>query len=171
LATTDSLTGVLNRGAFMERMEEEIHRSQRTGSPLSLILSDIDFFKKINDNYGHQAGDFVLQGFTDQLTRSSRPYDFVGRYGGEEYVVCLPGTDRFQCRAVADRMRKRVEEMKVMLQGGSEPIRITASFGIASSQPESEDSLDSLTGRADEAMYRAKREGRNRVCMASEEGH
>jgi two-component system cell cycle response regulator len=168
LATTDSLTGVLNRGAFMERMEEEIHRSVRENSPLSLLLTDIDYFKKINDNYGHQTGDLVLQRFTDQLTRSSRPYDFVGRYGGEEFVVSLPGTGMSRSRAVADRMRKRVEEMKIMPQDGSEPIRITASFGAASLSMDLKENADSLIKQADEAMYRAKREGRNRVCVASE---
>jgi two-component system cell cycle response regulator len=169
LATTDSLTGVLNRGAFMERMEEEIHRSVRENSPLSLLLTDIDYFKKINDNYGHQTGDLVLQRFTDQLTRSSRPYDFVGRYGGEEFVVSLPGAGMPQSRAVADRMRKRVEEMKIMPQDGSEPIRITASFGAASLSMDLKENADSLIKQADEAMYRAKREGRNRVCVAAGE--
>ena len=169
LATTDPLTGVLNRRAFMERMEEEIHRSRRTDSPLSLILSDIDFFKKVNDNYGHQAGDLVLLRFTEQLTLSSRPYDFVGRYGGEEFVVCLPGADKFQCGTVADRMRMRVEEMKIMPQGGSESIRITASFGATSLLMDSKENVEALIKRADDAVYKAKREGRNRVCLAGGE--
>ncbi len=93
LASTDSLTGVLNRKAFIERMEQEIHRSKRENSAFSLILSDIDYFKRVNDEYGHQVGDLVLQRFTEQLSKSSRPYDFIGRYGGEEFVVCLPGAD------------------------------------------------------------------------------
>ncbi len=169
LATTDSLTGVLNRRAFIERTEEQIHRCVRENSPLALLLTDIDYFKKINDNYGHQAGDLVLQKFTDQLTRSSRPYDFVGRYGGEEFVVSLPGADMSQSRAVADRMRKSVEEMKIIPQDGSEPIRVTASFGAASLLMDSKENAESLIKRADEAMYKAKREGRNRVCVAGEE--
>ncbi len=169
LATTDSLTGVLNRRAFMERMEEEIQRSARENYPLSLLLADIDYFKKINDNYGHQTGDLVLQRFTDQLKRSSRPYDFVGRYGGEEFVVFLPGAGMSQSRGVADRMRKSVEEMKIMPQDCSEPIRITASFGAASLSIDSKENAESLIKRSDEAMYRAKREGRNRVCLSGEE--
>ena len=169
LACTDALTGVLNRRAFMEKMETELHRSRRTSSSLSLILTDIDYFKKINDNYGHQVGDLVLRRFSEELSESVRPYDFVGRYGGEEFVICLPGANALQSRSVAERMRKKVEEMKIIPPDDPQPSSITASFGVASYRLKSEDSLDSLTGRADEAMYRAKREGRNRVCVASKE--
>lgn len=168
LATTDSLTGVLNRRAFMEKMEEALLRSNREKSPLSLILTDIDHFKGVNDNYGHQVGDLVLQRFTEQLSKSARPYDFVGRYGGEEFVVCLPGVDASQSRSVAERMRKKVEEMKIKLPDQSQSVRITASFGVASFLFGLEDNVDSLIGRADEAMYKAKREGRNCVCVAKE---
>ena len=166
LATTDSLTGVLNRRAFMERMEEEIQRSKRENSAFSLILADIDYFKKINDSYGHQAGDLVLKRFSEQLSKVSRPYDFVGRYGGEEFVVCLPGVDDLQARSVAERMHKKVEEMQIKLPNSSQTVKITASFGVASFRLESKESVDSITGRADDAMYRAKRKGRNRVCGA-----
>ncbi len=169
LATTDPLTGVLNRRAFMERMEEELHRSHRENASLSLTLADIDHFKMINDRYGHQAGDLVLERFTEQLSKSSRPYDFVGRYGGEEFVICLSGVDALQGRLTAERMREGVEEMKIILPDSSQSIQITASFGVASLSMGSKESLDSLIKRADDAMYRAKREGRNRVCMASQE--
>jgi two-component system cell cycle response regulator len=171
LANTDALTGVLNRRAFMERMEQEIHRSLREGVPFSLILTDIDYFKKVNDRHGHQVGDLVLQRFTERLSESSRPYDFVGRYGGEEFVVCLPGADISQAGSVAERMRKRVEEMRITLPDSSQSIQITGSFGVASLRAGSEETVDLITGRADDTMYRAKREGRNRVCMGSEEGH
>jgi two-component system chemotaxis response regulator CheY len=171
LANTDALTGVLNRRAFMERMEQEIHRSLREDVPVSLILTDIDYFKKVNDRHGHQVGDLVLQRFTERLSESSRPYDFVGRYGGEEFVVCLPGADISQAGSVAERMRKRVEEMRITLPDSSQSIQITDSFGVASLRAGSEETVDLITGRADDTMYRAKREGRNRVCVASEAGH
>lgn len=169
LANTDALTNLLNRRAFMEKMEIELHRSRRTSIPLSLIFTDIDYFKKINDSYGHQAGDSVLQKFSAILSESVRPYDFVGRYGGEEFVICLTHATAVQSRSVAERIRKKVEEMKILSPDDPQPITITASFGVASFQLESQDSLDSFTARADEAMYRAKREGRNRVCVSSEE--
>jgi two-component system chemotaxis response regulator CheY len=168
LASTDSLTGVLNRRAFMERMEQEINRSTRENAPLSLILTDIDYFKSINDRFGHQVGDLVLQRFTQQLSKSSRPYDFVGRYGGEEFVVCLSGADEFQGRSVAERMRKSVEEMKTKLPNSTQSVQITASFGVASLRMGSKETVDSLIKRVDEAMYKAKCEGRNRVCVADE---
>jgi len=169
MASIDFLTGVLNRRAFMERMELEIHRSNREHAPFSLILADIDYFKAINDRYGHLVGDLVLQRFTEQLSKSSRPYDFIGRYGGEEFVVCSPGVDSLQAGSVAERMHKRVEEMKIVPPNSSHSVQITASFGVTSLQLGSNETVDSLTGRADEALYQAKREGRNRVCVANEE--
>lgn len=167
LANSDALTNVLNRRAFIEKMEMELQRSRRTHIPLSLIFADIDYFKKINDSYGHQLGDIVLQKFAGMLSESVRPYDFVGRYGGEEFVICLPHADIIQSRSVAERIRTRVEKMKIFPPDDPKPVTITASFGVASYRLESEDSLDSITGRADEAMYTAKREGRNCVCSES----
>ena len=165
LATTDSLTGVLNRRAFFERMEQEINRSFRENTSLSLILTDIDYFKKVNDRYGHQVGDVVLQRLTEQVLNSSRPYDIVGRYGGEEFVICLPGAGISQSMSVAERMCSKVEEMKIMLPDGSQSIQLTASFGATSLLMGSKEKADSLVKRADNALYKAKNEGRNRVCM------
>ena len=166
LAATDYLTGVLNRRAFMERLEQEIERSRRGNTSLSLIMADIDYFKRVNDRFGHQEGDIVLQKFVDQLTTSLRGYDFISRYGGEEFFVCLPGADGSQAGSVAERLRKKVEEMEVVFPGSSQSIRITASFGVACFMLEPQESIDSLIKRADEAMYRAKNEGRNRICLA-----
>jgi len=166
LASTDFLTGVLNRRAFIERMEQEMHRAIREETHLSLILADIDFFKKINDEYGHNAGDLVLRMFTEGISESLRPYDFVGRYGGEEFLVCLPGANESQAKLVAERMRKRTEEMIVTLPEAQGSVQITASFGVTSRVMGSEETLISMTRKADDAMYTAKREGRNRVRAA-----
>ncbi len=166
LARTDHLTGLLNRRAFMEKMEEEVHRCRRENSTFSLIKKDIDYFKRINDRYGHPEGDLVLQRFADILTETVRPYDKVARYGGEEFIVCLPSADILQSKSVAERMRKKVEEMEIMLPDQSQSIQITASFGTASFIPESKEDLETLIKKADDALYRAKAEGRNRVCMS-----
>ena len=165
LANTDALTGLLNRRAFMERIGVEMLRAQRQKNPLSLIMTDIDHFKRVNDTHGHQVGDLVLQRFAGQLTTFARPYDFVGRYGGEEFVVCLPGTDGRQAGPVAERMRRQIEDMEIMLPDGSGSIRITASFGTAPYSIESGEHIDLLIKKADNALYLAKKEGRNRVCV------
>ncbi len=168
LANTDTLTGLLNRRAFMERMEQEMSRAQREKKPLSLIFADIDHFKRVNDTYGHQVGDLVLQRFTDQLKTSARPYDFLGRYGGEEFLVCLPRADGLQAASVAERMRGQIEDMEIMLPDDARSIRITASFGTASCSIEPGGNVDLLIKKADDALYRAKEEGRNRVCVADD---
>ena len=165
LANTDALTGLLNRRAFMERIGVEMLRSQRQKNPLSLIMTDIDHFNRVNDTHGHQVGDLVLQRFAGQLTTSARPYDFLGRYGGEEFVICLPGTDGRQSGPVAERMRRQIEDMEIMLPDGSGSIRVTASFGTAPYSIESGEHIDLLIKKADDALYLAKKEGRNRVCV------
>lgn len=169
LATTDSLTGVLNRRAFMERMEEEIQRAKREGNPISLILMDIDHFKRINDTYGHQTGDLVLQRVTNKLIDKSRAYDFVGRYGGEEFVICVLSTEEIAPHSIAERMRQNIEAQNIVTDHSNQAIRITASFGVATCRPETEDGLDALIKRTDEALYEAKNSGRNRVCLARDE--
>jgi diguanylate cyclase (GGDEF)-like protein len=169
LAATDSLTGVLNRRAFFERMEQGINKSLRENTSFSLILTDIDYFKKVNDRYGHQTGDMVLQKFPEKLLNSSRPYDFAGRYGGDEFVICLPGVDISQSGSVVERMRSKVEEMRIMPPDGSKSIRITASFGAASFLTNSKEKADFIINRADNALYKAKNDGRNRVCMENGE--
>lgn len=167
LANTDPLTGLPNRRAFMERMEEELARAQREKHPLSIVLADIDHFKNVNDTYGHQIGDLVLQRFVGQLKTTSRPYDFPGRYGGEEFLFCFPGVDELLAASVAERMREKIEDMEIMLKDDAGSIRITASFGTASYTLESEENVDSLIKKADDALYLAKKKGRNCVCNSN----
>jgi two-component system, cell cycle response regulator len=166
LADTDALTGLLNRRAFMERMEQEMSRAQRGKRPLSFILADIDHFKTVNDTYGHQIGDLVLKRFADRLATSTRPYDFLGRYGGEEFVVCLAGADGIQAGSVAERMRQQIEDMKITLPDDLGTVRITASFGTNSCTVEYGDKVDLLIKKADDALYLAKNKGRNCVCSS-----
>jgi len=169
LANTDYLTGVLNRRAFMEKMDEETNRSIRNKKELSIILTDIDHFKKVNDSYGHQVGDLALQRFAQQISSTSRSYDFVGRYGGEEFIIGLPETNMEQSSLVAERMRKNIEEIELTLPDNPlVHVRITASFGVASRVMKSYESVDSIIKLADDALYRAKAEGRNRVCRSED---
>ncbi|BCS98667.1 diguanylate cyclase response regulator [Desulfoluna limicola] len=166
MANTDPLTGIMNRRAFMERLGQETGRAHRHQTQLSFILSDIDHFKQVNDTHGHQTGDLVLQCFSKTLKKSLRPYDFLGRYGGEEFVVGMPETDEAQAQCAAERLRKEVEEMEIILPNDSGLLRITASFGTATCAIKSREEMASFIKRADDALYRAKREGRNRVCQA-----
>lgn len=164
LASTDYLTGVLNRRAFIQRLNSEYERAERHGTPFSLVLADIDRFKKVNDTYGHQAGDLVLQEFARCLSSHCRPYDFVGRHGGEEFIVCLPDTDCIQAEKAAERMREAVQKLTVAFGEQQTVIRFTSSFGISSIVDAPNDSVDAVIGRADTALYKAKTMGRNRVC-------
>lgn len=166
LARTDALTGLLNRGAFMERLEQEFQRARRENILLSLIIIDIDYFKKINDNYGHQVGDLVLQEFAGQLKKILRPYDLVARYGGEEFAVILTGAVGFQVGLVAERIRQQIARMKITLPDNARSIQISASFGTASVLPMPGENIESLIKQADDALYKAKDQGRNRVCSA-----
>jgi two-component system, cell cycle response regulator len=169
LANTDPLTGISNRRAFMERLKAELERAARENAPLSIIMADIDHFKRVNDEYGHQAGDRVLQEFSRRLMKPARPYDFLGRYGGEEFIACLPNTNEAQARSIAERLRRGVEETAISRSDDAN-IPITASFGTASLRAGAgNDDVDRLIKRADDALYKAKREGRNRVCAWQDE--
>jgi len=163
LAATDFLTGLLNRRFFMERLETEISRSARESTNLSVIIADIDYFKRVNDTWGHQAGDLVLREFARCLTTQCRSYDFIGRYGGEEFIVCLPRTNSAQAAAVAERMRAAVERLTVPLPSG-DLVSVTCSFGVAALDELADRDIDALINLADKALYRAKAEGRNRTC-------
>lgn len=169
LANRDHLTGLLNRRAFMERMHGEIQRAKREQGHLSFLIMDIDHFKLVNDRYGHQVGDLALHRVGDILSTSLRPYDYVGRYGGEEFVACIPGVQSNGAHGIAERLRFKIEEMAIPLPDGKGTFGISASFGVSSMRLEFGDDEDTIIRRADDALYRAKSEGRNRVCMSGEE--
>ena len=159
LATTDGLTGLKNHRAFQERLAEEVSRTARYGTPLSLILLDVDRFKHYNDSHGHPAGDAVLMAVASILQQSGRDTDVVARYGGEEFVLILPQTDMDGASAFAERLR-------VSIEGHSWPAcPITASFGVAALRMDEEG--PGLIARADEALYQSKAAGRNRVTSSA----
>ncbi|MDI6750208.1 MAG: diguanylate cyclase [Rhodocyclaceae bacterium] len=160
LARTDALTGLANRRAFDEVAQQEIQRAQRYGTPLTLVLADLDHFKAINDSHGHDVGDCVLQDFARILAGSVRNVDLVGRWGGEEFAILMPGTDLAEATQAAERMRRQVEQAQLCIEETT--CRYTASFGVAAFRADMP-TLASLLGRADMALYRAKRLGRNRV--------
>ncbi len=164
MARTDFLTGLKNRRAFIEKLEEEMARTLRDKEKktIGLILTDIDHFKKVNDTYGHDVGDEVLKVFAQCLEKNCRKYDFVGRHGGEEFIIALPETDLEAALSVAERARKTVEGTEIPA-GEGKNLRITASFGVALFSPRDGDTIDSAIIRADHALYRAKTGGRNRV--------
>jgi diguanylate cyclase (GGDEF)-like protein/PAS domain S-box-containing protein len=158
-ATTDGLTGIKNRAAFNERFAEVARRAVRSGRPLALILVDVDQFKKFNDSFGHPAGDDVLVRVAEALRDSVRSTDFAARYGGDEFAAILPDTDLDGAAAVAERVRWAVESLVWSLR------QVTVSVGMASSPPSACDP-EALLREADAALYRAKRDGRNRVAAA-----
>jgi len=160
-ASKDLLTMLPNRAAIVGTLEQEVSRCHRDQRSVGVILLDIDHFKKVNDTFGHFAGDAVLRETAARLRGSMRPYDQVGRYGGEEFLVVLPNCELEQAANQAERMRQRLEESKVRADAGTE-ISISASFGVTISDL-SDRSPDLFVRVADEALYRAKAGGRNRV--------
>jgi diguanylate cyclase (GGDEF)-like protein len=164
-AVTDELTGLANARAFRSILEREIERSRRFQSPLGLVMVDLDDFKQVNDRHGHQQGDEVLASVAAVLRDFSRDIDAPARYGGEELAVVLPQTDSDGAALLAERMREAVERLRVPSVGGGAPLRVTASFGVAS-VPESASDGEDLVAAADAALYRAKRGGKNRVERA-----
>lgn len=159
MARVDYLTHCLNRLGFMERARQELSRARRTGQPLSLIVMDIDRFKRINDKHGHQGGDKVLSDLMPALGNALRSHDVFGRVGGEEFYVLLPETDIAKAALVAERLRKALEDHAFICNGATVPV--TASLGCATLG--GDDDLDRLIQRADRRMYLAKNAGRNRV--------
>jgi two-component system, cell cycle response regulator len=166
-AQIDALTGLRNRAYLDERLEEELRHSLRSGRPLSLVMMDLDHFKSLNDSYGHPFGDLVLQRVGDFLTRTVRSCDVACRYGGEELAVILTDTSLADAHAVAERIRIRVRELELAPRG--KPLMVTASFGIAEALelagPTNDMHPSAIICAADEALYIAKREGRDCVRL------
>jgi diguanylate cyclase (GGDEF)-like protein len=161
-ATHDGLTGLYNHRAFHALLAEETTRTDRFGRQCSLLMLDIDHFKRVNDTHGHEAGDAILKGLGALLARQARAIDRVCRYGGEEFTVILPETDARAAAGIAERLRAAIEREPFDI-GGGERISITASIGVAS-YPSEVDSRAKLAAAADSALYAAKQAGRNRVC-------
>ena len=160
MATRDPMTGALNRRAFFSRAAIEWARSTRAGRPLAVITSDIDFFKKVNDTYGHHIGDLVIKDFANRATSMLRVPDILARFGGEEFVILLPETDLANARQAAERIRREIET-----QRDKALPKFTVSLGVAitSGQPGQAVDIEALISEADAALYRAKQGGRNRV--------
>lgn len=173
-ATRDSLTGIWNRNAAFQILERELIRSEREDRPLGIALADLDHFKNVNDSHGHIAGDAVLRATAERMTHAIRPYDSLGRYGGEEFLVILPGCDLDLACRKGETLRRAVQDGPVSV-AGKDPsagvsIDVTASFGVCSIPAGMRIQPERLIDRADEALYRAKHAGRNRVvCLPFEE--
>jgi diguanylate cyclase len=157
VARRDSLTQIESRGSLLELLDRELSRARRAGDAFSLLFIDVDHFKAVNDAYGHAAGDEMLRNLVEMVQRSLRPGDIVGRYGGDEFLVGLVRTGEDTARGIAERVCKTA----IASTHGGKPL--TVSIGCATLTRD--DSLADLIGRADSAMYEAKANGRNRVCL------
>jgi len=165
LATMDPLTGVFNRRTFIELAERELARCRRSGSPLCLLMMDLDHFKRVNDTRGHMVGDDVLREFARAVTGCLRREDLLVRYGGEEFCVLLPGADAATAKVLAERIRAFVDHNPMTTRAG--PVHVTTSVGVCGDDATRIDSLDSLLSCADRALYLAKGGGRNRCIEAA----
>lgn len=169
MASTDDLTGLLNRRSFWERMETEMNRLRREKGSVGLIIGDIDHFKTVNDTYGHSTGDLVLQHFAQYLQDNCRTYDHVGRYGGDEFIIGVPGAGLLETVEIAERVRSAIQNARLPILENGETIQITASFGVDAMNlgSENEQQMEELINHADEALYLAKGQGRNRIGIYS----
>jgi two-component system, cell cycle response regulator len=162
-ATHDLLTGVWNRGAILETLRRELDRAARSRTATGIMMLDIDHFKAVNDTYGHLAGDRVLMEVTQRILRAVRAYDAVGRYGGEEFLIVLPGCTREQINQGSERVRSAVDSGPILLDGG--PLSVTVSIGAAVTTGAVISETEMLAA-ADAALYRAKDIGRNRAVLS-----
>jgi len=163
LALRDSLTGVFNVRFFRERLEEEVLSAKRNNTPLTLISFDLDYFKKINDTYGHSTGDDVLAAISHAATKVVRKYEVIARVGGEEFAVLLPQSTADYGKTIAERLRLKIDRVAVPV-GKKKTVSITVSLGVASLA--ADDDAKSLYEKADSALYQAKENGRNQVVVA-----
>lgn len=169
IASLDSLTGIPNRRHFEDTLTVEWKRCLRNDTPLSIVISDVDYFKQFNDIYGHQAGDVCLKAVACSLSESLfRVEDTVARYGGEEFVAILPGTDASGAYAVAERMRQSARDLGIPHERGIDG-RVSCSFGVASTRPTTDKMPQQLLKTADLGLYAAKNAGRNRVALTPEQ--
>jgi diguanylate cyclase (GGDEF)-like protein len=168
LATTDGLTGLLNKRAMTEAAEQELRSAERFNKPLTLLVCDIDHFKRVNDTHGHDTGDLVIRGFAEVLKRVKRDVDTVGRFGGEEFVLVCEETDQTGAELLAERVRAELEATTFQTELG--PLNVTCSVGVAAF-PNAGRSFEALFKAADEALYASKRGGRNRTTVWSPRLH
>jgi diguanylate cyclase (GGDEF)-like protein len=166
MALRDGLTGLYNRRYLEDALNRELHRAERGGKPVSVVMIDIDHFKHFNNKFGHDAGDFVLSALARAITKSTRPSDIACRYGGEELAVVLSETNLECARARVEQMRLAIRDTNLTHLGQTLPAP-TASFGVAVYPMNGTKAADLLKA-ADQALYHAKQEGRDRVCVAAE---
>ncbi len=164
MATLDRMTGLFVHHYFQERLIEEIKRSERTGTPLTLIMADLDHFKNVNDTYGHQQGDIILKGTASIIHQNIRSFDIASRYGGEEFAIILTETDLSTGEVIAERLRKKIEQSSYMSDDNE--IKITISIGLAQFNHELDKTGIDLIKRADTVLYKAKAMGRNRIVKS-----
>lgn len=165
-ATHDRLTGVWNRAAIMDCLERELGRAARQNTCVGVVLADLDHFKRVNDTHGHPAGDAVLQEAARRMRLALRPYDRIGRYGGEEFLITAPGCTRSDAKVLAERIRSAINAEPVDSQSGAIPM--TASLGVTIGGDRTGENAGTLIAAADEALYRAKDAGRDRVEFSNQ---